>query len=141
MFIRGMTNNFFFTWRLLLFAITLVLWLIPFLGISYKEIKKQRGSLEGLRAFECGFNAFNKKYLGFCVQFLNIAILFLLVDLEIALLLPFFFNCFFLEKFSYLTIGLINLIVFFLVVLLLLEWVFGGLNWKEDISRIQLFLS
>lgn len=87
---------------------------------------------EALTSFECGFNSFSKDYVGFCIQFLNIAILFLLVDLEIALIVPFFFNSISLEKrnlFFYFIQG----ISLFLLALLLVEWYWGGLSWKEEI--------
>lgn len=127
-------------WILVVFLIRGILRIISFLGLSWKERRKITGTLETLRPFECGFNSFQKKYLGFCVQFLNIAILFLLVDLEIALLIPFFFNSFFLEKFFWKTTQIVIFIILFLIVLLAVEYRFGGLNWKEEISRIQLII-
>jgi len=81
-----------------------------------------------LNPFECGFNSILKSFPGLCVQFLNIAILFLLVDLEIALLIPFFFSVFIIEKKSALLILLISFIILFLFFLLIVEIFFGGLN-------------
>merc|ERR1711879_610660 len=78
--------------------ITLILLIIPFLGISKKERETYVGELGSLNPFECGFNSIFKSFSGLCVQFLNIAILFLLVDLEIALLIPFFFFCVYYRK-------------------------------------------
>merc|ERR1712179_92898 len=80
------------------FIITLVLLTIPFLGISKKERETYVGELGSLNPFECGFNSMFKSFSGLCVQFLNIAILFLLVDLEIALLIHFFFFCVYYRK-------------------------------------------
>ena len=50
------------------------------------------------KSFECGFDQFDKKYLGFCVQYIKTAFLFLMVDLEIALLIPLFVNTPFMRK-------------------------------------------
>ena len=125
-------RNFFF-WLFLILVLTLILLSIPLIGISRKELKKNTGNLEILRPFECGFNPFSKTYHGFCVQFLNIAILFLLVDLEIALIIPFFFNTSILEKKRNGVVNFIVFIGFFLILLLLIEWKLGGLKWKEEI--------
>merc|ERR1711879_148911 len=108
--------------------ITLILLIIPFLGISKKERETHVGELGSLNPFECGFNSIFKSFSGLCVQFLNIAILFLLLDLEIALLIPFFFSVFIIEKIARIIILLISFIIVFLFFLLLIEIAFGGLN-------------
>ena len=85
--------------------------------------------MEILSPFECGFNPFSQSYIRFCVQFLNVAILFLLVDLEIALILPLFFEIsLFLEKIINISIYYIKLIGGFLILLLNLKYFLGGLN-------------
>merc|ERR1712179_491390 len=96
------------------FIITLVLLIIPFLGISKKERETYVGELGRLNPFECGFNSIFKSFSGLCVQFLNIAILFLLVDLEIALLIPFFFSVVIIEKIARIIVLLISFIIIFL---------------------------
>ena len=121
------------SWILFSIIITLILLIIPFLGISKKERETYVGELGRLNPFECGFNSIFKSFSGLCVQFLNIAILFLLVDLEIALLIPFFFSVFIIEKMARIIILLISFIIIFLFFLLLIEIAFGGLNWKEDL--------
>ena len=103
-----------------MFLITLVLVGISFLGKGPKDGNKYSGVGGALTAFECGFNSFSKEYVGFCVQFLNIAILFLLVDLEIALIVPFFFNSINLEKGNFF-FYFIQRISFFLLLLLYVE--------------------
>merc|ERR1712004_25588 len=115
------------SWLLFSFIITLVLLIIPFLGISKKERETYVGELGRLNPFECGFNSIFKSFSGLCVQFLNIAILFLLVDLEIALLIP-FFSVFIIEKIARIIVLLISFIIIFLFFLLLIEITFGGLN-------------
>merc|ERR1712179_607310 len=103
------------------FIITLVLLTIPFLGISKKERETYVGELGRLNPFECGFNSMFKSFSGLCVQFLN-------VDLEIALLIPFFFSVFIIEKIARIIVLLISFIIIFLFLLLLIEITFGGLN-------------
>lgn len=83
--------------------------------------------------FECGFDSFSKERMGFCVRFIKLAILFLLIDLEISLLLPFF-----QKGLLYVILGdkyLISLIVILVIILLilLLEWAGGGVKWREEI--------
>ena len=94
---------------------------------SYLIIKEQNTS------FECGFDQFNKNYLGFCIQFIKTAFLFLLVDLEIALLLPLFINTPLYEKFDLRSLSCMVLIYLTLFLILWLEASIGGLNWREDI--------
>ena len=130
--INFLLNNV-YSWIGFSLIISLILIAIPSLRFSSKINKKNSGRLEILSPFECGFNPFSKSYMGFCIQFLNVAILFLLVDLEIALILPLFLNFSFLEKIINTSIYYIRLIGVFLILLLILEYFLGGLNWKEDL--------
>ena len=72
-----------------------------------------------------------KNFQGFSVTFLKVAILFLLVDLEIALLIPLFNKRGLLLKNISPITGTIRIISFFLILLLIIEKKRGGLNWKE----------
>nr|YP_010318869.1 NADH dehydrogenase subunit 3 [Pipa myersi]UMB51100.1 NADH dehydrogenase subunit 3 [Pipa myersi] len=85
--------------------------------------------LEKLSPYECGFDPLGSARLPFSLRFFLVAILFLLFDLEIALLLP-----------SPWAIQLPNpimtsiwasLIIILLTVGLIYEWVQGGLEWAE----------
>nr|BBC27510.1 NADH dehydrogenase subunit 3 [Schindleria praematura] len=84
---------------------------------------------EKLSPYECGFDPLGSARLPFSMRFFLVAILFLLFDLEIALLLPlpwgdqlptplstFFWSALVL---SLLTLGLVY------------EWIQGGLEWAE----------
>nr|ALO76467.1 NADH deshydrogenase subunit 3 [Pseudocolaspis sp. PSE01] len=79
--------------------------------------------------FECGFDPKNCSRLPFSLQFFLIAIIFLIFDVEIALLLPLIM----IFKISNpMTIMLISLI--FITILLLglyYEWNKGALNWAK----------
>lgn len=84
---------------------------------------------EKLSPYECGFDPLGSARLPFSLRFFLVAILFLLFDLEIALLLPLPWG-----------VQLIDPLITFLwaaAVLLLLtlglvyEWTQGGLEWAE----------
>nr|AGQ45961.1 NADH dehydrogenase subunit 3 [Scatophagus argus]AGW45849.1 NADH dehydrogenase subunit 3 [Scatophagus argus]QPG24570.1 NADH dehydrogenase subunit 3 [Scatophagus argus] len=84
---------------------------------------------EKLSPYECGFDPLGTARLPFSIRFFLVAILFLLFDLEIALLLP-------LPWGNQLTSPLLTflwaLIVLVLLTLgLIYEWLQGGLEWAE----------
>nr|QRW36325.1 NADH dehydrogenase subunit 3 [Hydroporus despectus] len=78
--------------------------------------------------FECGFDPFNSARLPFSIQFFLIAVIFLIFDVEIALLLPMIM----IMKISNL-ITMMSTTMFFIFILLIglyHEWNMGALNWK-----------
>nr|WNH21134.1 NADH dehydrogenase subunit 3 [Sufflamen bursa] len=84
---------------------------------------------EKLSPYECGFDPLGSARLPFSLRFFLIAILFLLFDLEIALLLP-------LPWGSQLDSPLLTFLWASIVLLiatlgLIYEWVAGGLEWAE----------
>nr|ALH16662.1 NADH dehydrogenase subunit 3 [Maccullochella macquariensis]ALH16714.1 NADH dehydrogenase subunit 3 [Maccullochella macquariensis]ALH16740.1 NADH dehydrogenase subunit 3 [Maccullochella macquariensis]ALH16753.1 NADH dehydrogenase subunit 3 [Maccullochella macquariensis]ALH16766.1 NADH dehydrogenase subunit 3 [Maccullochella macquariensis] len=84
---------------------------------------------EKLSPYECGFDPLGNARLPFSLRFFLIAILFLLFDLEIALLLP-------LPWGDQLTSPLTTLlwastILILLTFGLIYEWTQGGLEWAE----------
>nr|YP_009182786.1 NADH dehydrogenase subunit 3 [Austrolebias charrua]AKL82659.1 NADH dehydrogenase subunit 3 [Austrolebias charrua] len=84
---------------------------------------------EKLLPYECGFNPLSSARLPFSIRFFLVALLFLLFDLEIALLLP-------LPWGSQLETPLFTFIWTSLVLILLTlgfmyEWAQGGLEWAE----------
>lgn len=111
---------FFLIWPLIIRAIILTIGLLGLL--STEDLKEKE------EAYECGFDPFLKKKTRFCVRFFNIAILYLLIDLEISLLLPFFIKVGLLTKLRrQITLRILSLI-FLLIFLLILEYIFGGLR-------------
>nr|UYK52072.1 NADH dehydrogenase subunit 3 [Palaeocimbex sp. CSCS-Hym-MC0161] len=77
--------------------------------------------------FECGFDPFSATRMSFSIRFFLIALIFLIFDVEIALLLPLVF-----------TLSLSNLKLwiltssYFIIILItgtMYEWKFGALNW------------
>nr|AIL23365.1 NADH dehydrogenase subunit 3 [Formicivora iheringi]AIL23366.1 NADH dehydrogenase subunit 3 [Formicivora iheringi] len=84
---------------------------------------------EKLSPYECGFDPLGSARLPFSIRFFLVAILFLLFDLEIALLLP-------LPWATQLQSPLTTLTWSFIIILLLTlglvyEWIQGGLEWAE----------
>nr|YP_009002419.1 NADH dehydrogenase subunit 3 [Heterotilapia buettikoferi]ACR50342.1 NADH dehydrogenase subunit 3 [Heterotilapia buettikoferi]AHH30343.1 NADH dehydrogenase subunit 3 [Heterotilapia buettikoferi] len=84
---------------------------------------------EKLSPYECGFDPLGSARLPFSLRFFLVAILFLLFDLEIALLLP-------LPWGDQLSSPLTTFIWAFAVLVLLTlgliyEWIQGGLEWAE----------
>nr|ADK70257.1 NADH dehydrogenase subunit 3 [Myrmotherula ambigua] len=84
---------------------------------------------EKLSPYECGFDPLGSARLPFSIRFFLVAILFLLFDLEIALLLP-------LPWATQLQSPLTTLMWTFIIIALLTlglvyEWIQGGLEWAE----------
>nr|WNH21017.1 NADH dehydrogenase subunit 3 [Scorpaena plumieri] len=84
---------------------------------------------EKLSPYECGFDPLGSARLPFSLRFFLVAILFLLFDLEIALLLP-------LPWGDQLTSPVLTLVWAVIVLTLLTlgliyEWTQGGLEWAE----------
>nr|ABY21103.1 NADH dehydrogenase subunit 3 [Aulacorhynchus haematopygus] len=103
---------------LILILIALNFWLAPINPDSEK-----------LSPYECGFDPLGSARLPFSIRFFLVAILFLLFDLEIALLLP-------LPWATQLPSPTTTLTMTFTILLLLTlgliyEWIQGGLEWAE----------
>nr|YP_010567836.1 NADH dehydrogenase subunit 3 [Noturus leptacanthus]UZC55477.1 NADH dehydrogenase subunit 3 [Noturus leptacanthus]UZC55490.1 NADH dehydrogenase subunit 3 [Noturus leptacanthus]UZC55503.1 NADH dehydrogenase subunit 3 [Noturus leptacanthus] len=84
---------------------------------------------EKLSPYECGFDPLGSARLPFSLRFFLIAILFLLFDLEIALLLPLPWGNQLLSP-TY-TLLWITTILIILTMGLAYEWKQGGLEWAE----------
>nr|YP_010247327.1 NADH dehydrogenase subunit 3 [Plestiodon capito]QIC20043.1 NADH dehydrogenase subunit 3 [Plestiodon capito] len=84
---------------------------------------------EKLSPYECGFDPLGTARLPFSLRFFLVAILFLLFDLEIALLLPipWAIN----SPHPTLTMTWTSTIIILLTLGLLYEWLAGGLEWAE----------
>nr|AAA67376.1 presumptive protein 3 [Sceloporus grammicus] len=84
---------------------------------------------EKLSPYECGFDPLGNARLPFSLRFFLVAILFLLFDLEIALLLPLPWAS--KLKNPTLTMTLVTTILLLLTIGLIYEWAQGGLEWAE----------
>nr|YP_008593386.1 NADH dehydrogenase subunit 3 [Trichogaster lalius]BAN83315.1 NADH dehydrogenase subunit 3 [Trichogaster lalius] len=84
---------------------------------------------EKLSPYECGFDPVGSARLPFSLRFFLVAILFLLFDLEIALLLPLPWG----DQLSspLLTFFWASTVLVLLTLGLVYEWIQGGLEWAE----------
>nr|YP_009941969.1 NADH dehydrogenase subunit 3 [Melanostoma scalare]QNE85534.1 NADH dehydrogenase subunit 3 [Melanostoma mellinum]QOC71040.1 NADH dehydrogenase subunit 3 [Melanostoma scalare]UXF58157.1 NADH dehydrogenase subunit 3 [Melanostoma orientale] len=90
--------------------------------------KKTFNDREKSSPFECGFDPMSSSRLPFSLKFFLITIIFLIFDVEIALILPMIL----ILNYSNLMMWSITSIVFILILLLGLyhEWNQGMLNWS-----------
>nr|ACH82190.1 NADH dehydrogenase subunit 3 [Crithagra burtoni]ACH82200.1 NADH dehydrogenase subunit 3 [Crithagra burtoni]ACH82219.1 NADH dehydrogenase subunit 3 [Crithagra burtoni] len=84
---------------------------------------------EKLSPYECGFDPLGSARLPFSIRFFLVAVLFLLFDLEIALLLPLPWA----TQLESPTTTLIwtSILLLLLTLGLIYEWIQGGLEWAE----------
>nr|UOU85207.1 NADH dehydrogenase subunit 3 [Empis stercorea] len=90
--------------------------------------KKALTDREKSSPFECGFDPKSSSRLPFSLQFFLIAIIFLIFDVEIALILPMIV----IINFSNLMMWTLTSMIFILILLMGLyhEWNQGALNWS-----------
>nr|AFT63175.1 NADH dehydrogenase subunit 3 [Irena cyanogastra ellae]AFT63176.1 NADH dehydrogenase subunit 3 [Irena cyanogastra ellae] len=84
---------------------------------------------EKLSPYECGFDPLGSARLPFSVRFFLVAILFLLFDLEIALLLPLPWATQLQSPIT--TLAWTYVVILLLTLGLIYEWIQGGLEWAE----------
>nr|ATN41147.1 NADH dehydrogenase subunit 3 [Diptera sp. 66 LC-2017] len=112
----------------------LMMMLMIFLLISMIIMKmsmllsmKIKMNFEKMSPFECGFNPIYYKRMPFSIRFFLITIIFLIFDIEIALLLPMII----IMKMSNLMMWLTTSMLFLMILIMGLfhEWNNGALNW------------
>nr|ACF25834.1 NADH dehydrogenase subunit 3 [Illadopsis albipectus] len=84
---------------------------------------------EKLSPYECGFDPLGSARLPFSIRFFLVAILFLLFDLEIALLLPLPWATQLQNPIT--TLMWASILILLLTLGLVYEWIQGGLEWAE----------
>nr|AEX65978.1 NADH dehydrogenase subunit 3 [Telophorus dohertyi] len=84
---------------------------------------------EKLSPYECGFDPLGSARLPFSIRFFLVAILFLLFDLEIALLLPLPWALQLHTPAT--TLAWTSTLIILLTIGLIYEWLQGGLDWAE----------
>nr|QWS05708.1 NADH dehydrogenase subunit 3 [Oedistoma iliolophus] len=84
---------------------------------------------EKLSPYECGFDPLGSARLPFSIRFFLVAILFLLFDLEIALLLPLPWAIQLYHPTD--TLMWASILILILTLGLAYEWTQGGLEWAE----------
>nr|APT41535.1 NADH dehydrogenase subunit 3 [Pressatia choti] len=113
---------------LLMIATVIFLVSIIVMGLASFLSKKTLMDREKSSPFECGFDPKTTSRLPFSLQFYLIGIIFLIFDIEIALLLPMIISF----QISNLYIWSITSLIFLLILILGLfhEWYQGALTWK-----------
>nr|AWB98049.1 NADH dehydrogenase subunit 3 [Anopheles albitarsis] len=116
---------------LMLSAMTLIIMIITIVVMMLATLlsKKTLTDREKCSPFECGFDPMNSSRLPFSLRFFLIAIIFLIFDVEIALLLPMIM----IIKSSNLINWTITSLffIFILIVGLYHEWNQGALEWNK----------
>nr|QFR52737.1 NADH dehydrogenase subunit 3 [Podarcis siculus] len=103
--------------------ISLILMLVSF------WLPQMSPDMEKLSPYECGFDPLGSARLPFSIRFCLVAILFLLFDLEIALLLPTPWAIHLSQPST--TMMWTSMIIMLLTAGLIYEWTQGGLDWAE----------
>nr|YP_010545638.1 NADH dehydrogenase subunit 3 [Haematopota turkestanica]UYG48421.1 NADH dehydrogenase subunit 3 [Haematopota turkestanica] len=114
-----------------LFIMGSIIMIISMVVMMLATILSKKAIIDREKAspFECGFDPKSSSRLPFSLQFFLIAIIFLIFDVEIALILPMIM----IIKFSNLMIWSFTSIFFILILLLGLyhEWNQGALEWTS----------
>nr|YP_010257230.1 NADH dehydrogenase subunit 3 [Dendronanthus indicus]QVM19054.1 NADH dehydrogenase subunit 3 [Dendronanthus indicus] len=115
--------------NMVLFMFTLSLTLSILLTALNFWLAQMNPDSEKLSPYECGFDPLGSARLPFSIRFFLVAILFLLFDLEIALLLPLPWA----TQLQSPTTTLIwaSSLILLLTLGLVYEWIQGGLEWAE----------
>nr|UXW64244.1 NADH dehydrogenase subunit 3 [Agenocimbex maculatus] len=114
--------------KLLFINICLIILLASMLMLLSSLLsKKSSYDREKSSPFECGFDPLGNPRLSFSIRFFLIAVIFLIFDVELALILP----AVLITAMSNLKLWLIisSYFIFILILGTLYEWKFGALNW------------
>nr|YP_009176302.1 NADH dehydrogenase subunit 3 [Gorsachius goisagi]ALI31250.1 NADH dehydrogenase subunit 3 [Gorsachius goisagi]BCD55798.1 NADH dehydrogenase subunit 3 [Gorsachius goisagi] len=115
--------------NMITFMLTLSLSLCTILITLNLWLAQTNPDSEKLSPYECGFDPLGSARLPFSIRFFLVAILFLLFDLEIALLLPLPWAIQLQSPIT--TLTWTSIILLLLTLGLIYEWMQGGLEWAE----------
>nr|AAT72255.1 NADH dehydrogenase subunit 3 [Hydrobates pelagicus] len=115
--------------NMVIFMLTLSLTLSLILTTLNFWLAQTNPDPEKLSPYECGFDPLGSARLPFSIRFFLVAILFLLFDLEIALLLPLPWATQLQSPITTLTWA--AALILLLALGLIYEWIQGGLEWAE----------
>nr|ADE61213.1 NADH dehydrogenase subunit 3 [Apalis thoracica] len=115
--------------NMITFMITLSLVLSIALTTLNLWLAQTNPDSEKLSPYECGFDPLGSARLPFSIRFFLVAILFLLFDLEIALLLPLPWAIQLQTPTT--TLAWTTALILLLTLGLVYEWAQGGLEWAE----------
>nr|QZI85944.1 NADH dehydrogenase subunit 3 [Eocanthecona furcellata] len=109
-----------------LLSITIAIAMMILCSLISKTSKKDR---EKMSPFECGFDPKSSARTPFSIQFFLIAVLFLIFDIEIAIILPIIITM----KWSLTSTWIVTITMFIMILILGLyhEWNNGVLEWAK----------
>nr|YP_009755474.1 NADH dehydrogenase subunit 3 [Hercostomus brevipilosus]QIP53951.1 NADH dehydrogenase subunit 3 [Hercostomus brevipilosus] len=112
-----------FLMGLLIITISIVVMMLASILSKKSIIDREKSS-----PFECGFDPKSSSRLPFSLQFFLIAIIFLIFDVEIALILPIIV----IMNYSNMMVWMLTSMIFIIILLIGLyhEWNQGALNWS-----------
>nr|YP_010126032.1 NADH dehydrogenase subunit 3 [Hippocampus nalu]QKV49105.1 NADH dehydrogenase subunit 3 [Hippocampus nalu] len=113
----------------LIMTLTIVVVISTLLAFVSFWLPQMNPDVEKLSPYECGFDPLGSARLPFSLRFFLVAILFLLFDLEIALLLPLPWGMQTTPPTN--TFLWASLVIILLTFGLIYEWTQGGLEWAE----------
>nr|AMP43722.1 NADH dehydrogenase subunit 3 [Dolichopus bigeniculatus] len=115
---------------LLIFMMGLLIIIISGVVMMLASILSKKSIIDREKSspFECGFDPKSSSRLPFSLQFFLIAIIFLIFDVEIALILPIIVIMNFSNMMVWMTTSMIFIII--LLIGLYHEWNQGALNWS-----------
>nr|UFZ13313.1 NADH dehydrogenase subunit 3 [Protohermes gutianensis] len=114
-----------------LLTMSLLIMMISFIIMMLATIlsKKSFTDREKASPFECGFDPISSSRLPFSLRFFLIAVIFLIFDVEIALLFPLILIMNFSSIFMWFSVSSIFILI--LLMGLYHEWNQGALNWAN----------
>nr|AJS11308.1 NADH dehydrogenase subunit 3 [Pachycephala homeyeri] len=115
--------------NMIMFMLTMSLSLSIILTALNFWLAQMTPDSEKLSPYECGFDPLGSARLPFSIRFFLVAILFLLFDLEIALLLPLPWAI--QLQTPTITLAWASTLILLLTLGLVYEWTQGGLEWAE----------
>ena len=118
-------NYFFF---LFFFIISIILSCILVIISFFFFIKKKTKNIRRKSLYECGFESFGDSHILINIQFINVALLFVIFDLELLFILPWIISVNFLGFLGFFTIFIV---LTFFIYGFFYEWYLGALMWKK----------
>ena len=99
-----------------------------------KVLRRHRPTPEKLTTYECGEEAIGSAWVQFNVRFYIIALIFLIFDVEIAVLFPW---ALIFKKMGLLALAEILIFTLILVVGFVYVWVKGDLEWLKSLGEVK----
>nr|ADB92017.1 NADH dehydrogenase subunit 3 [Nymphon unguiculatum-charcoti complex sp. SEM-1997] len=110
-----------------IFMVLIVFLVVIMMMINIFLSKKMEGELEKSSPVECGMDPFSTIMIPFSLQFFLITIIFIIFDIEVAMIIPFPISN---SSKSIYMFGMV-LFLFILLIGFYHEWKKGALNWNK----------